>query len=173
MSSTVKKSLDQLIHNVRKDANKAEANFEATARLKDNLNVKCSSRQFDFEFDEPELLGGQDSAPNPVEYALAALGACQAITYKALATLKDVEVDQISVETTGDLDLKGFLGIDQKVRPGCEQVGFKTTVHSKEDPKKLERIAQQVENLCPALDVISNPVKVNGTLTITNKKTTN
>src|SRR6516162_1826890 len=38
-----------------------------------------------FTVDEPEALGGSNVAANPVEYALAALGSCQAITYRVWA----------------------------------------------------------------------------------------
>ena len=51
--------------------------------------------------DEPQSLGGGNAAANPVEYALTALGSCQAITYRFWAAhlglaLDDVQVDRAS-----------------------------------------------------------------------------
>ncbi|TVT03423.1 OsmC family protein [Amycolatopsis bartoniae] len=39
-------------------------------------------RDHAFSVDEPQPLSGTDVAANPVEYALAALGSCQVITYQ-------------------------------------------------------------------------------------------
>lgn len=42
--------------------------------------VDVRVRDHSFTVDEPAALGGTDTAANPVEYALAALGSCQVIT---------------------------------------------------------------------------------------------
>jgi uncharacterized OsmC-like protein len=67
--------------------------------------------------DEPPALGGADSAANPVQYALASLGSCQAITYRFWAEQLGIAVDSVSVRAEGDLDLRGFFGVDETVRP--------------------------------------------------------
>jgi putative redox protein len=59
------------------DPAQAHAVFQAQSRLGDGLNSTVAIRQFSVGVDEPPGLGGQDAAPNPVEYILAALGSCQ------------------------------------------------------------------------------------------------
>lgn len=170
MSEIVKQSFEDLIEGIKKNPRKATANFEASAVLGEKVKVKGTTRQFEFGFDEPEPIGGDDSAPNPIEYVLATLGKCQAITYKALASLKGIQLDSVTIKTKGDLDLQGFLGIDNKVRPGFQNVEFDTVIESSEDYDKLQRLSKQVESLCPVLDIISNPVEVEGKLVIKNKQ---
>ena len=37
--------------------------------------------RYSVEVDEPPTLGGEDTAPNPVEYYLASLLSCQIVTF--------------------------------------------------------------------------------------------
>jgi uncharacterized OsmC-like protein len=64
--------------------------------------------------DEPPALGGTNSAPNPVEQLLAALGNCLAVGYAANATARGIELRDLRIKVTGDIDLHSFLGL----RPG-------------------------------------------------------
>ncbi len=75
-----------------------------------------------FTVDEPVSFGGGDAGPGPVEYALAALGSCQAITYQFWAAHLGVVVDTIHIVVEGDLDLRGFFGVREGVRPGLGAV---------------------------------------------------
>src|SRR5690606_40692814 len=104
--------------------------------------------------------------PNPVEYVLASLGACQAIVYRALASLKGINIENVTVNTKGHLDLNGFLGLDKNARPGFSSVEFETTVVSNESTETIEKLASQSEALCPVLDIIANPVQVSGKLIV-------
>jgi hypothetical protein len=58
------------------DPAQAQAVFQAQSRLGHGVNSTVAIRQFSVGVDEPPGLGGQDTAPNPVEYILAALGSC-------------------------------------------------------------------------------------------------
>jgi putative redox protein len=65
-----------------KDApTQSSAWFEAQTRLGAGVDSTATVRQFSAHVDEPPTLGGKDTAPNPVEYILVALGSCQEITY--------------------------------------------------------------------------------------------
>lgn len=166
MSEIVKNALGKTIQGLKENPESAKAVFEAHAVLGENVKVHAGARTFTFSVDEPPALGGDDSAPNPVEYVLASLGACQAIVYRALASLKGIDLQSVTVNTKGHLDLNGFLGLDSTARPGFSKVEFETTIISNESEETIKRLASQVESLCPVLDIIANPVEVHGKLII-------
>jgi len=166
MSTQVKTALETTIQNLKSNPDQGKAIFETNAILGENVKVNVGSRQFEIKFDEPQALGGIDSAPNPVEYVLASLGACQAIVYRALASLKGIDIESVNVNTKGHLNLNGFLGLDGNTRPGFSKVEFETTIVSNEPTERINKLASQVEALCPVLDIIANKVEVNGKVII-------
>ena len=87
-----------------------------------------------FTVDEPPALGGGGTAPNPVEYALASLGSCQAITYRFWAEHLGVAFDKLTVTVEGDLDIRRFLGVDESVRPGFSAVRVRVGITGPESP---------------------------------------
>lgn len=60
---------------------------------------------------EPPALLGDDSAPNPSETALAALGSCVSVGLLANATHRGVKLTKIEVEMEGDIDISAVLVI--------------------------------------------------------------
>lgn len=74
--------------------------------------------------DEPPELGEQDSAVNPVELVLVALGTCQEIMYPAYASVMDIALDSVKVNASGYLDLKGLFGLDENVPAGYSRFVF-------------------------------------------------
>lgn len=166
MSTTVKTALENTIRSLKEDPGQSKTIFEANAVLGENVKVVVGTREFELKFDEPPVIGGDNTAPNPVEYVLASLGACQAIMYRALSALKGVKLDSVNVNVKGHLDLNGFLGLDKNARPGFNLVEYETTLFSDEPKEKIEKLATQVEALCPVLDMITNPVETTGKVNI-------
>jgi hypothetical protein len=74
--------------------------------------------------DEPPTLGGENTDPNPVETVLAGLLSCQVVTYRFCAAKLGIPLDRVHVETEGDLDVRGFFGLDDAVRPGFGEIRF-------------------------------------------------
>jgi uncharacterized peroxidase-related enzyme len=116
--------------------------------------------------DEPESLGGGNVAANPVEYALIALGSCQAITYRFWAAQLGIDLEGVRVEVEGDLDVRGFFGIDDSVRPGFGEVRLRVTLSGPEQDSRYEELAKAVDAHCPVLDLFSNPVPVERQISI-------
>jgi uncharacterized OsmC-like protein len=109
--------------------------------------------------DEPPVLLGHDKAPNPVQYVLHALAGCITTTMVYHAAARGYEVKKVQTSFEGDLDLRGFLGIDPSVRKGYS--GIKVTVDiegdfSDDEKREISKLAA----FSPVLDIISNPVPV-------------
>ena len=162
------------IQNVSKeiddDINNANATFKASSVLKNGLRADIDIRDFKLTSDEPVALGGNDEGPNPVEIVLGAFASCQEIVIKAYASVLDIAVEEINVEVTGNLDLRGFFNLAE-VRPGYENITFKTTITTDEDNiEKLENLKYFAVNKCPVMDILQNPVPVEGEITYDKSK---
>src|SRR5262245_23991907 len=143
------------------DPAKAQAKFEAHHDLVGpcEVTVRVGSGHR-FTVDEPEALGGNNAAANPVEYALAALGSCQAITYRVWAAQLGVKLDKVEISIDGDIDLRGFFGIDERVRAGFNSVRINVSLGGPEPAGRYEELAAAVDDHCPVLDLFRNPVPV-------------
>jgi uncharacterized OsmC-like protein len=162
-------SLSSLIADTRKavadDSANAQALFTAEGTLVGVTEVDIRTGAHSFKVDEPPALGGADVAANPVQYALASLGSCQAITYQFWAEQLGIGFDTLSVRVEGDLDVRGFFGFDDGVRPGFSAVRVEVTVTGPESPERYQDLAAAVDRHCPVLDLFANPVPVTRTLT--------
>lgn len=83
-------------------------------------------RRFTLKSDEPLELCGTNEHANPQEYLMSALNACMMVGYAAVAALMGITLTKLEVEIEGDIDLRGFLGIDAHVKPGYD--GLRQTV---------------------------------------------
>jgi uncharacterized OsmC-like protein len=117
-----------------------------------------------FAVDQPKGIGGGDVAACPAEYALAALGSCQAITYRFWAAQLGIALDTVEVTVEGDLDVRGFFGFDEGVRPGFGAVRVAVEVGGPEPAERYEELARAVDAHCPVLDIFRNKVPVHRSL---------
>src|SRR5271170_3392197 len=69
-------------------------------------------RRFAIDIDEPCELGGSDRFANPQEHLIAALNACMTVGYVAQCAVRGITLESLEIETEGEIDLRGFLGID-------------------------------------------------------------
>ena len=77
-------------------------------------------RRFMIDIDEPCELGGSNRFANPQEYLIAALNACMTVGYAAQCAVRGIALESLVIETEGEIDLRGFLGIDPTVAKGYE-----------------------------------------------------
>ena len=83
-----------------------------------SIGSKFIPREFTLRSDEPEELCGTNRFANPQELLLAGLNACMMVGYAAVAATMGITLTKLEVETKGDIDLRGFLGIDATVPAG-------------------------------------------------------
>lgn len=138
----------------------AAAQFRSRNDLVGVTEVDVRVRGHRFAVDEPADLGGGDVAANPVELALSALGSCQAITYRVWAEKLGISLERVLVEVEGDLDVRGFFGFAEGIRPGFNDVRVTVTLTGPESEETYQRLTQEVEAHCPVLDIFAAPVPV-------------
>src|SRR5207248_7932779 len=68
--------------------------------------------------DEPAALGGSDTAANPAEVLLGAVGTCLSIGYALNAAVRGIELQHLDLEVEGDIDLSVFTGLAEADNPG-------------------------------------------------------
>ena len=75
------------------------------------------------------------------------------------AAARGIVLDALECSIEGDVDLRGFLGLDETVRPGYQgiQVAFK--VSGDFDDDQLAELASLVR-FSPVRDIVTNPVPV-------------
>ncbi|MDA3146320.1 OsmC family protein [Leucobacter sp. UCMA 4100] len=118
------------------------------------------ARQHSLTVDEPPTLGGDDLAANPVEYALTALIACQVVTYRLWAEKLGISVEHLEVTAEGNLDTRGFFGVDDAVRPGFQGIDVTVKVTGPESAERYAELQAAVEAHCPVQDLFANPTPV-------------
>jgi uncharacterized OsmC-like protein len=98
--------------------------------------------------DEPVGLGGTDTAPNPVEQLLGALGNCLAVGYAAGATAAGIEIRDLTIELEGDLDLHTFLGL-RPGHAGYDDVRVRVHLDTDAPPERLDELHASVVGTSP------------------------
>lgn len=134
-----------------------------------HLSGKDHPRHFEIAADEPLELLGENTAPNPQELLMAALNACLSVGYAVNASVMGITIHSLEIETDGELDLRGFLGLDENVNPGYDEVTFVVRIHTDAATEKVEelhRVATKTSvnlanfskaiRMVPKLEVISD-----------------
>ncbi len=149
---------------IAKDPKNANAVFRAAAVAHDAVASTVTVGKYSVEVDEPPTLGGENTAPNPVEYYLASLLSCQIVTWRVWAEKLGITVFDITAKAEGDLDVRGFFGFDDDVRPGFGEVRVVVSVTGPETRERYEELHEAVESHCPVLDLTRNQTSVHTTL---------
>ncbi|MFF5185927.1 OsmC family protein [Streptomyces sp. NPDC000345] len=83
----------------------------------------------------------------------------------ALASAQGIELKTYRLELEGDIDLRGFLGVEPTIRPGLQQVRVRLHVDAPDTPREqLDELISLVESRSPIRDTLVSPVDVITTL---------
>jgi uncharacterized OsmC-like protein len=123
-------------------------------------------RSFSIDIDEPYEIGGTNTHANPQEYLLAALNACMIVGYTALCALHGITLEKLEVATEGDIDLRGFFGLDPSVAPGYRELRTRVVIKSDGTKGQLRKIHDLVMATSPNVHNITQPISLKPTLVL-------
>ena len=111
---------------------------------------------FVFDKGEPEVLCGNDSGANPVEYLLVALAGCTTTSIAVHSAANGIEIESIETELEGDIDLNGFLGLSNEGNVGYDGIRIKYRIKSDADEATLRKFI----GMSPVCDTVCRPVPI-------------
>jgi uncharacterized OsmC-like protein len=109
---------------------------------------------------EPAILLGTDTGANPAEYLLHALAACLTTSIVYVAAARKVELTSVESTLTGDMDVRGALGVDDEPRNGFEGIGISFRVTGNAPAEKLREVVERAKARSAVYDMVTNRVPV-------------
>ena len=166
-----------LIEGVRDDAARGNTQWRVTTvwqgQTRSRARVEGFSiggqkvpREFSIDIDEPCELGGSNRSANPQEHLLAALNACMMVGYAAQCAVRGITLEKLEIETHGEIDLRGFLGIDAAVPPGYDNLSYVVRIKGNGTREQFAEIHKIVMATSPNFYNVSRPVDLNPTLVV-------
>jgi len=123
------------------------------------------ARKFEIDIDEPLELCGQNRFANPQEHLLAALNACMTVGYVAQCALRGIVLESLAIETEGDIDLRGFLGLAQ-VAPGYENLTYTVRIKGSGTEAQFAEVHTAVMATSPNFYNLSRAIALNPKLVV-------
>jgi uncharacterized OsmC-like protein len=166
-----------LIEGVKRDAAKGKTSWRVTTTWQGAARSRAQvegfgiggervPRRFSIDIDEPCELGGTNRFANPQEHLLAALNACMMVGYVAQCAVRGITLESLEIQTDGDIDLRGFLGIDPAVPPGYENLSYIVRIKGSGTKEEFAEIHEAVMATSPNFYNVSRAVVLKPTLVV-------
>src|SRR6478752_10100474 len=166
-----------LIEGVRRDAAKSKTSWRVTTTWRGQTRSRAQvegfgiggeqvPRRFTIDIDEPCELGGTNRFANPQEHLLAALNACLTVGYVAQCAVRGITLESLAIETDGEIDLRGFLGIDPAVPQGYENLSYTVRIKGNGTREQFAEVHKAVMATSPNFYNLSQPVVLKPALVV-------
>lgn len=125
----------------------------------ENFHGRAQAREFEFDAGEPaSVAGGENNGPRPLEYFLGGFAFCQQVVLAKHAIAQGVELDDVNISVSGDIDPRGVFGLGD-VDPGFDgPLEQETRIESPATPREVRRLVQIAERYCPAHVTVGHPI---------------
>ena len=120
----------------------------------DQLHV----HEFTFAADHPTL--GHGHGPTPQEYVLHALAACITAGVATGAAARGIELRSVTSTISGDIDVRGVLGIDPDIRKGFSSVNVEFDVDADASSEAIDALIAAATKYSAVFDMLANPTSV-------------
>jgi uncharacterized OsmC-like protein len=158
-----------LIDGVKREPAKGKTNWHVTTTWQGQARSRAEiesyeiggekvPRRFSIDIDEPRELGGSNSFANPQEHLIAALNACMTVGYVAQCAVRGITLESLAIETDGEIDLRGFLGIDPAVPQGYKNLSYTVRIKGNGTKEQFAEVHKAVIATSPNFYNLSRSV---------------
>lgn len=138
-----------------------DLNFKVNGKSIGFTKYSGKARNFELIVDEPQVLGGEDSAANPVEYLLAGYAGCLNVVFNLVAKEMQIEIKKLEINIDGNINPEKFLGISETERAGFKDINVDVKIETNAPKEQELELINTVKTRCPINDNLSNPTPIN------------
>jgi len=151
----------------------ARFQFRAVSEWVEGIHTRTSVRDFfgvggeqqhrqtfTFDTDHPELFAASDNGAAAIELILVGLAGCLTGGIASVATHRGIELRSVRATLTGDMDLRGMLGVDSGIRNGFSGIQVHFDVDANATRAEIEALVAQSQKRSAVFDIITNPTNV-------------
>ncbi|MEM8885519.1 MAG: OsmC family protein [Planctomycetota bacterium] len=165
------KSLMKVVENTNDDETDPTAEFGVRTTWRGQTSAESVTthlrvgaeripRHFRVHTDVPVPLCGNDSCATPQELLLSALNACLTVGYAAGAALRGIEIEELEIETVGELDLRGYFDMDESVDPGFQKLDCRVKLRADTSTQRIRNLHAAVLRTSPNLFNLTRAVRI-------------
>lgn len=118
------------------------------------------SEPFIYSNGEPPVLLGNNEGANPVEYLLHALAGCVTTTTVLHAAARGIQIDRLSTQLVGSIDVQGLLALDDSVAVGYESIRIKMEIEADCSDEEIDELLSFAKDHSPVCNTVCKPVPV-------------
>ena len=126
--------------------------------------INVAARDFNLVVDQPPASGGKDLGANPLEYALASLGACMVTIGKIIAKQERIDLRGMSCKVDGDIETAVLMGKTTEPRAGFVDIRMEIDIDADMTAEEKLDFVKRIEARCPISDGYSNTSNVSFTI---------
>jgi len=118
----------------------------------DGWVVKTTAGKHDAFIDQPEAMGGTDTAPTPLDYIFVALAGCLVTIAKIVAGQRKIDLRGVEVDVSGDINLEVLRGQNTEDRAGFESMTAIVKIDADLSEEEKKEFLEEVDRRCPVSD---------------------
>ncbi len=124
------------------------------------MNIR--SGKFKMIIDEPEIMGGTDDAPSPVQVLLTALAGCLNVTGHQVARERGLNLKKMKISIDGAMNPCTFMGCSYDERAGFQTITVmvKPVFAEERSQEEITDWLAETEARCPVTDNIKEGTKI-------------
>lgn len=168
-------AVKNLIGRVADDSKEGQTHWKVTTSWKGGARTETQvdgyhiggqyvKKDFTIATDEPLELGGTNQNANPQETLMAAFNACMTVGYVVGCAMEGIELEELRIETEGDIDLRGFLGLDPDVKPGYDEIHYTVHIKGNGTKEQFQKVHDTVIATSPNRFNVANPIRLTSEL---------
>lgn len=138
----------------------AMATLKAQGRIGEGVSCKIETGKALVEAGLHPATGGNGLSVCSGDMLLEALAACAGVTLSAVATAIGIKIDEGIVETEGDLDFRGTLGVSKEVPVGLQNIRLKFVLKTNASEDELSTLIRLTERYCVVFQTLNSPPKI-------------